>query len=198
MIPVFSTSGSTYYTLRYNGDVLDSATKIDSWIQQHPRYQEFPSYCFFNQSANAGLVNGVTLTGQTSGAVIHVGRVVLTGGAVASAGMGVLIFKAISGEVVSGENLRVGATTYCVAASARLDCPSGPARSLYIMVETNNIRYALGGATPTNSAATPADFGGLVPASSNLSISGTKDVSDFQIIHAASGSNAAVTVFVIF
>ena len=195
-ILTFPSTGDTFFTLQYNGDILDAATAIDSWILQP--HQDYPKYCYFNVGSEAGLVDGITLT-SASGAVIKVGHVALTGGALGSdTGAGVLFFREVSGNIISGEALNVGATLYCNAASGALDCPLNAAVALFVAVETNTIRYALGGATPSNAAATPASFGTPVYALGYGSFIGWKDVSQFKMIHAASGSNATVTVNVMF
>ena len=194
---MFVTDGDAYFTLQYNGDILDTATGLDSWLLNP--HTEYPNYCYFNQAQNAGLVDGVTLTGQTSGAVIKVGRVVLTGGAVASAGAGVLFFQKISGTISTGENLRVSTTTYAVAASGMLDSPVGcQARAMLLQAETNAIRLAMGDVNPTNAAATPASFGVIINSGESTNISGAKNISSLKIIHAASGSNAAVNMVIYF
>ena len=198
-------TGDTYITLQYGGSSLNTATAIDSWLlQPNP---EYPFFCYFNQSASASLVDGVTLTGATSTAVIKVGRVVLTQGSAASAGMGVLFFRydvsnPVGKVILSGENLQVSSSTYCVAASGKLDAPLTPARALFLAVETNTIRYASGGVAPTNSTATPASFGIPIVSSSGIatyaSIVGWKDVNSFQMLNAISGTLATVTVSVQF
>lgn len=189
--------GDAFITLQYDGDVLDSAKGLDEWIL-HPKGQQYNHYCYFISGQSTSLVDGVKLTGQTSGAVIKVGRVITTGGALASnTGAGIMFFQKLSGEIVSGENLRVSTTTYAVSASASLDAPIGrPARSAFIVVETNDIRIACGGVAPTNSAGTPANFGVLISSGQNTVIGGWHSVKTLQMIHAASGSNASVTVIV--
>jgi hypothetical protein len=191
-------TGDSYFQLQYDGDVLDSAKGLDEWIlQPKPDYRH---YCYFSSGQNAGLVDGVVLTGQTSGAVIEVGRVIIPGGVIGSSNaQGILFFKRRSGNIVSGENLRVSTTTYCVSTSGELDAPIGrPAKSVLVTVETNTIRVAYGGATPTNSAGTPASFGTAVPANGSISATSWKDIKDLKMIHAASGSNAVVNVVVSF
>jgi hypothetical protein len=182
--------GDPRFTLQYGS--LNTATTFDSWLIQP--HQEYPYYCYFNQAANAGLVDGVTLTGQTSGAVIKVGHVVLTQGALNSGGMGVLFYQIVSGVIATGENLRVSSTTYCVASSKQLDCPLTPVRSIYITVETNTIRYCIGGSTPTNSAATPASFGIPLTANQNIVLASGNNISSFSMINAVSNSLAVVDV----
>lgn len=197
MALAFNYDGDAYFTLQYDGDVLDSAVGLDSWLLNPPEGYVF---CYFNQGQNAGLVDGVKLTGQTSGAVIKVGRVIIPGGAIGSSNaQGILFFKPISGSIVSGENLRVSTTTYAVSASATLQPPSGlQARSIFVSVETNTIRFACGGVAPTNAAGTPASFGVPLRDKENVVISGWQDVKTFQMIHAASGSNAVVNVIVYY
>lgn len=187
-------SGDTYFTLQYNGNVLDTAQGLDSWLVK-PSI-DYPHFCYFYSGQSTSLVDGVSLTGQTSGAVIKVGRVITTGGTLAGTdGTGVLIFQKVSGNIVSGENLRVSTTTYCVAGSDSMDCPIGQqARSIFIAVETNSIRFTCGGVTPTNSAGTPASFGTLLKDTQSATITGWRDLVNFKMIHAASGSNAVVNV----
>jgi len=196
---VYLYDGDPKYTLQYGGDSLDAATMIDNALVNP--LQNFPYYCHFNAAANAGLVAGVTLTGQTSGAVIKVGKVVLTQGAVASAGMGILFYTTTtydSARIVSGENLRVGNTTYCVALSGHTDAPMSVARSIFITAETNTIRYCVGGATPTNAGATPASFGVPLTAGQSIVLSSPHELYTFSMINAASGSNAVVNIIVCF
>ena len=188
--------GDPRFLLQYGGDSLDTATTIDSWLIQ-PN-QKYPFYCHYTQAGNAGLVNGVQLTGATSGAVIKVGHVVLTQGAVASAGMGILFFQFISGKILNGENLQVGGVTYCVAASGQQDAPLTPARSIFVSVETDTIRYCIGGATPTNAAGTPANFGIDLPALSNIVLSSPSSITTFSMLNAASESNATVEMVINF
>jgi len=195
MALAFNYDGDAYFTLQYDGDVLDAAKGLDSWILQPPDGYLF---CYFKQGQNAGLIDGVTLTGQTSGAVIKVGRVIIPGGAIGSSNaQGVLFFRPISGNIVTGENLRVSTNTYCVTTSATLQPPTGMmARSILLVVETNTIRFAIGGVTPTNAAGTPASFGVPLVAGENIVISGWHDVRTFQMIHAVSTSNGVVNVVV--
>lgn len=199
MIQVFNHSGNTAFFLQYNGNILDTAAGLDSWIRNpNAHARDYPYYCYFNQSASASLVDGVQLTGQTSGAVIKVGRVVLTGGAVASAGLGVLFFYYPSSYVAitSGENLRVSSTTYCVAASSTLNTPKQRAKSLLVAVEDNDIRYTVGGVTPTVTSGTPDGLGILVNPNSGFTINGPADVDSLMMIHAAAAANATVHVAV--
>jgi len=187
-------SGDTFFTLQYNGDVLDSAKGIDSWLLKPSL--DYPHFCYFYSGQSALLVDGVSLTGQTSGAVIKVGRVITTGGALGSStGTGVLVFQKVSGNIVSGENLRVSTTTYCIAGSDSLDAPIGQmARSIFIAVETNSVRFTCGGVTPTNTAGTPASFGTLLKDTQSVTITGWRDCYNFKMINAASGSNASVMI----
>lgn len=191
-------TGDSYFQLQYDGDVLDAAKNLDAWILQ-PK-SDYPLYCYFSAGQNAGLVDNVVLTGETSGAVIEVGRVVIPGGVIGSSNaQGILFFRRRSGNIVSGENLRVASTTYCVATSGELDSPIGQqARSVLIVVETNTIRLGLCGATPTNTAGTPASFGLPIAANGSISITSWKDIKDLKMIHAASASNAVVNVTVSF
>lgn len=196
---VFSYDGDPKYTLQYGGDTLDAVNTLDDALV-NPRVTT-PYYCHFNAAANAGLALGVTLTGQTSGAIVKVGKVVVTQGTVSSAGMGVLFYTTStydSARIVAGENLRVGNTTYCVASSGHTDAPMTVARSIFIVVETNTIRYAVGGVIPTNGAATPASFGVPLVAGQSLVLSSPIQLNTFSMINAASGSNAVVNIVVCF
>jgi hypothetical protein len=193
----FAYDGDAYITLQYNGDVLDAATALDEWILSPKR--EYPHYCYFTAGQSTSLVDGVKLTGQTSGAVIKVGRVITTGGALGSStGAGILFFYKVSGELVSGENLRVSTTTYAVAGSGALDSPLVPARSAFVSVETNSIRIACGGVSPTNAAGTPASFGVLLQNTQSTVVGGWKSVRTLKMINAASGSSSSTTVIVNF
>ncbi len=188
--------GDAYFDLQYSGDGLDAATSIDAdLLQPATKY-----YCYFNQGQNAGLIDGVQLTGQTSAAVILVKSVVITAGAVGTSdAIGVLLYEKVSGTISSGENLRVSTNTYAVAASGQLDAPIGmPARSIGYSVESNAMRFCMAGATPTTSAGTPASFGINMANGASVIISGWKNVKDFKMINAVSTSNAKANITVFF
>ena len=190
---VWNYDGDSKYTLQYGGSSLNTATSFDNWLMQGR--QQYPCYIHFNQAASASLVDGVTLTGATSGAKIKVGHVVITQGTAASAGMGVLFYTPLSDTiVVTGENMQVGASTYCVAASNQAYTPLTPIKSVYITVESNTIRYCIGGDTPTNSAGTPASFGIPLTAGQNIVLSSGYNLSTFSMINAVSASLATVDV----
>ncbi len=192
----FIYDGDTYFSLQYNGNILDTATGIDkALLMPNVKY-----FCYFQQGQNAGLVDGVTLTGQTSGAVLKVKDVVTTGGAVGSSdATGVLLIEKVTGTLVSGENLRVSTTTYAVAASGLLDTPFGmQAKSLMVSVETNTCRFFTSGLTPTSSTDTPASYGIPLLDTTNIVINGWKNVNDFKIIHAVEASNAVVHIEIAF
>ena len=194
----YSYDGDCYFTLQYNGDVLDAATSLDTWLLDPPA--EYPYFCYFITGSETGLTGGIRLTGATSGAVIKVGKVITTGGALGSdTGAGIIFFQKVSGEIVSGENLDIGATVYAVSASVALDVPVGcKPRSVFMMVETNSIRIALGGVAPVNAAGTPAAFGAVITANQSTAINGWKNCKSLQIINAASGSNAVVNMMVLY
>jgi hypothetical protein len=200
MFQVFNHSGNTAFFLQYNGNILDTAQGLDSWIRNpNAHARDYPFYCYYNQGQNAGLVDGVQLTGQTSGTVIKVGRVVLTGGALGSStGLGVLFFNYVGAHTVltSGENLRVSTTTYCVAASSTLHTPAQRAKSAVVMVEDYDIRYTIGGVTPTVTSGTPDGLGILVAPDSGFTLNGPADVDSFMMIHALAANNATVHVAV--
>jgi hypothetical protein len=186
--------GDTFFTLQYNGDVLDAATALDSWLLQPPI--NFPYFCYFNQGQSTSLIDGVTLTQATSGAVIKVGRVITTGGALGSStGAGVLFFQKVSGEIDATHALQVGASTYCYPVSLALNSPLGlPARAIFISVETNSIRFCTGGEVPTNAAGTPANFGTLLRDTQDIVLTSYLDMRNLQMISAVSTSNATVNV----
>lgn len=195
---VFPYDGDCCFSFQYNGDVLDTAAGLDSWILQ-PR-REYPRYCYF-KVGYTGLVDGVLLVGATSLAVIKVGHVALTGGVLGSTtGTGVLFFSKVSGTIVSGENLQIGGTgtVYAVTVSGQLNAPLTMASAVSLDVETNSIRYTLGGVAPTNAVITPTNFGVLLAAGLHRFIAGSTNVRNLQMIHAASGSNAVVNVEVFF
>lgn len=189
----FVTDGECFFTIQYNGDILDTATGLDSWLLAPPI--NYPYFCYFNRGAT-GLVDGATLTGGTSGAVIKVGHVVLTAGVLGStSGGGILFFQKVSGEIISGETL-TSSGTLAYSSSAALNSPMGiPPRALFLQTETNSIRFALGNAVPTNAADSGyASFGTILSATQNLMISGLQNIASFKVIHAASGSNATVNM----
>jgi hypothetical protein len=194
---VFAYNGDSYFTLRYDGDILDAARHLDPWILEP--HADYPRFCYFN-TGYTGLVDGIRLVGATSGAVIVVGHVVLTSGTLAgTVGEGVLFFREVSGVIVSGENLQIGGAgqVYAVTASVMLDAPVGQtARGLFVQAETNSVRFTIGGLTPTTSTGTPASLGVLLQPNENVQIMGRKDVVDFQIIHAVAASNASVNMIV--
>lgn len=188
--------GDPRFILQYGGNGMATAQTIDPWLVQP--LPAFPEYCHFNQAQNAGLVAGVTLTGATSGAVITVGKVALTQGTISSAGMGVLFYRPISGHVVVGENLQLAASTYCVSGSAQRDTPLNKARSILVAVETNAIRYCVGGPIPTTSAGTPASFGVPLSVGQIIVLSGEPTMDTFSWINAVSASNAVLDMVINF
>ena len=195
MITIYD--GDTFFALQYNGDALDSATGLDPWFldPMEPPQNDYKYFCYFNQGQSASLMDGVTLTGQTSGAVIKVGRVITTGGVLlSSTGAGVLIFRKVSGEIASGENLRVSSTTYCVSASIALAKPLTKPKAVFLSIETNSVRYFCGGVTPTNAVGTPANLGVLLRDTQDIVLTSYLDMRTFKMINAASGSNATVNV----
>ena len=77
----------------------------------------------YELSFNTGtvaLAEGNIITGQSSGAVATVKRIAVASGTYASGdAAGTLIFVSVSGTFTAGENLRIGATTYCKAVAAQ-------------------------------------------------------------------------------
>ena len=196
----FVTNGDSYFTLQYKGTTLQTATILDDWIL-NPK-SEYPNYCYFIQGQNAGLVDGVTLTGATSGAQIQVGRVILTAGTLAgSTGVGILFYRIVPGSVpiATGENLQVSSTTYCVSNSIQIDSPVGQqARGAFIQAENNNIRFTMGNATPTSGTGTPASFGNVLFSNTSMYISGAKNLNSLQMIYDSATSNDAVNVIIAY
>ena len=65
------------------------------------------------------LVDGNTITGQTSGATATITRVAVSSGTwTAGTAAGYLNFASVTGTFTVGENLRIGSTTYAVAVAA--------------------------------------------------------------------------------
>ncbi len=214
---VFPYEGDAYLTLKYSGSVLSSAVSLDPYvIKPTTNY-----YIHFHSGQNAGLVDGVTLTGQTSGGVIKADRVLITSGSTGSSNaVGVLFCEHLSdNKIVSGENLRVSTTTYCVAHSPLLSTPfSLSARALFLTVETNSLRISYSGVPPTSGSGTPASFGHLVASSALSSIriissssgeddivlnntfrvSGWKSVKDFKMIANDTSNIPTVTITVYY
>lgn len=201
-VQAYGYDGDSKFTVQYGGSTLNSATSFDErllGINHDNQLAKWPKYIHFNQAQSASFVRGVQLTGATSGTIINAGPVVITQGTAASGGMGILFYNIdasspLNAQIVSGENLQVGASTYCVAASNQSDTPLTPIRSVYITVETNTIRYCIGGAQPTNSGATPASFGIPLTAGQNIVLSSGYMLQTFYMINAVSGSTATVDV----
>jgi hypothetical protein len=194
----FIYDGDAYIYLQYSGDGLDSAVSLDSAILEPDSNTKY--YCYFKQGQNAGLVDGVQLTGQTSGAVIKAKKIITSAGAVGTSdATGVMFYDKVSGTVVSGENLRVSTTTYAVSASKQLDAPVGrKARAILLTVETNSIRFTQSGVSPTSSTGTPASFGHLILDTGSVTISGYKNVRDFKMINAVAASNAVANLTIYY
>lgn len=191
--------GEAGLTVQYLGDLIDAAMTIDTNLLAPP--VSATHYIRFTAGANAGLVAGVTLTGQSSSAVVAVVAVVTTSGTIgASDAAGLLFVRVISGTVTSGENLRVSTTTYCVARSSQLAnrFAGMNASALYMTCETNSIRYTLDGVVPINSSGTPASLGHLLVAGDNLLLMGMGNIRNLGFLNAASASNGVLTVSVIF
>jgi len=104
--------------------------------------------------------DGVTLTGQSSGATGVVARTVLEDGTYASSdAAGQLILSSSTGTFTVGENLRIGATTYAHAASV-----------------ATQITLAVGGRYET----TVANFGGGTANYKLYGVSGTNKAFEFD------------------
>jgi len=194
---VFPYEGDAYLTLKYSGSILASAVSLDPYvIKPTTNY-----YIHFHSGQNAGLVDGVTLVGQTSGGVVRVDRVLITGGVISSNNaVGVLFCEHISdNKIISGENLRVSTTTYCVAHTSLLSTPfSLSARALFLTVETNSLRVSYSGVPPTSGSGTPSAFGHLVKSDNTFRVSGWKSVKDFKMIANDTSNLPTVTITVYY
>lgn len=202
-VQAYTYDGDSKFTVQYGGSGLNSATSFNEnllGINHAISLEKWQKYVHFNQAQSASFVQGVQLTGATSGTIINVGPIVITQGTASSAGMGVMFYQIdpsspLNASIVSGENLTVsGPTTYCVAASKQSDTPLTPIRAVCITVESNTIRYCIGGPLPTNSVATPASFGIPLTAGQNIVLSGGYTLQTFSMINAVSSSLATVDV----
>jgi len=187
---IFVTEGTGVIYLKYSGDatseILNTSTGLDSYVTHlKTRYMSY-----FSAGGETGLVDGVTLTGQTSGAIIQVKRVLITNGTIgADDAVGALFFDVITGTITNGENLRVGTTTYCVAESAEIEIPKGMRlRHITLQVETHSLRVGWSPCQITNSAATPASYGMLIQANENMTVVGNINCANFKLINAVADS----------
>ena len=189
---VFQVSGETGITLKYSGNLLDSAVGLDAELLQPPTQFYVP----FNTGAT-GLDIGLVLTGGTSSAKMQVRAVIITSGTLAgSDAAGILFIDHISGTITDTENLNNGITTYAIAAASQIDCEvmGLMAKSILLTVETNTIRINWTRQNPTNTAATPASFGHPMTPGQNIEINGYSNVRKFKMINAASANNSIVNI----
>jgi hypothetical protein len=182
--------------LKYSGDLVDVAQSLSTHVL-HP-----PSRTYMRFSAGvATLVTGVTLTGQTSGAVVVVKGVVVTAGTLAgNDGAGIFFVSVTSGVPQTDENWRVATTTYCVSRTALLTIPSPHwgaeiARAAFVQAETNSIRLLWDSSPPTTTSETgDTSFGFLLNATESIPIKGELNVKNLQFVNAATASNAVVNI----
>jgi len=191
---VFSVSGEAGLYVQYSGDLCDSALSLDANLINPPS-----QYYIRFTAGVATLKVGVQLTGGTSSNTSRVKAVVVTSGTLAgNDGAGILFLEELSGPITAGEDMDTGATTQCVARTTQIDCKVKDltAKSLLVFVETNTMRFDCSGASPTNSAATPASFGIPMAANTSAEISGQGNVKNFKFINAASASNGVMNVLI--
>lgn len=97
------------------------------------------------------LVDGNTITGQTSGAVGTITRVVLQSGSwSAGTAAGYLIFASITGTFSAGENLRISTTAYARAVSAQAAITLNPDGQLDFVIENFGSATRIYGADTVN------------------------------------------------
>jgi hypothetical protein len=97
------------------------------------------------------LFEGDTITGQTSGAVATVKRIVLSSGTwAAHTAAGYLIFASVTGTFSTGENLRIGVTTYAHAVAAQTAITLQPGGKLDFVIENFGAATRIYGADGVN------------------------------------------------
>jgi hypothetical protein len=108
----------------------------------------------FEMPFNTGtieLVDGNTITGQTSGAVGTIKRVVLRSGSwTGGTAAGYLVFASITGTFSAGENLRISTTTYALAVSAQAAITLNPDGQLDFVIENFGSATRIYGADSVN------------------------------------------------
>lgn len=108
----------------------------------------------FEMPFNTGtieLVDGNTITGQTSGAVGTIKRVVLRSGSwTGGTAAGYLVFASITGTFSAGENLRISTTTYALAVSAQAAITLNPDGQLDFVIENFGSATRIYGADTVN------------------------------------------------
>lgn len=182
---VHSLSGEAGILVQYSGNLIDAATILDKNLAQPPTDR----YIYFTAGV-ATLLVGKKLTGATSAATAQLKAIVITSGALADGdAAGILFLSGISGTFSSGENLQIGGATKAVAGSAVLSCPlNAPATSALVAIETNAIKYASSGMTPTTTIGIPG------PAGSFVRLDGWSTVKNFAFLNASSSANSVVTI----
>jgi hypothetical protein len=108
----------------------------------------------FEMPFNTGtleLVDGNTITGQTSGAVGTIKRVVLQSGSwTGGTAAGYLVFASITGTFSASENLRISTTTYARAVSAQAAITLNPDGQLDFVIENFGSATRIYGADTVN------------------------------------------------
>jgi len=97
------------------------------------------------------LNEGNTIVGQTSGATATITRVVLSSGTwAAHTAAGYLTFASVTGTFQSGENLRIGATTYAHAGGAQAAITLSPTGRVETVIDNINGATRIYGADGVN------------------------------------------------
>jgi len=193
----FEMTGIAGLFLQYSGPLLDTVTSIDGDVLTPPTRQ----YLRFTAGIT-GLVVGVTLTGETSAAVVRVEGVIITAGTLAgSDAAGIIFVTVVSGTPVTDENLRVATTTYCISRTAVLTIPQSgaslEAKSIVVLCETNPVRILFDGSDPTDAGATgDVSFGILLNPLDSYSIKGWTNVRNLKMINANTASNGVINLVV--
>ena len=186
--------------LKYSGDLVDVAQSLSTHVL-HPPVRTYMRFT----AGIATLVTGVTLTGQTSNAVVTVNGVVVTSGTLAGTdGAGIIFVTVVSGTPVTDENLRIATTTQCISRTAVITIPTPHwgaeiARAVFLQAETNSIRLLWDGSTPTTTSETgDTSFGFILGALESIPIKGEQNVKNLKFINAATASNAVVNIEVYY
>ena len=199
----FELSGIAGLYLKYEGNILDAALGLDSAIVSPP----VKTYMRYSAGV-AALVRGVSLTGQTSSAIIQVEAVVVTSGTLAgSDAVGVVFVTVVSGTPVTGENFRTAVpATLFISRSPVYTIPgaqkaNGPleAKSLVIICETSALRILWDGSLPTNSTETgDVSYGVPLNPFDSYLIKGWQNVRNLKMINAVAAVNGAASLIIAY
>jgi hypothetical protein len=140
--------GSTVYAWRNN--VGETAMAIYKTTSSGWTLVSLGFELAFNTGTNA-LAEGNTIVGQTSGATGTITRVVLSSGTwAAGTAAGYLTFASVTGTFQSGENLRIGATTYALAGGAQAAITLSPTGRVETVIANINGATRVYGADGVN------------------------------------------------